>query len=237
MLKNASTIDRIATMMISSINEDKLQLKEKIEKALKRLEEETLIQVNGDTYDFLTNEEQDVNRQINNTAHDEGEIIRTISQIFYEVILQDQKIKYGKYEFPFNRFVDSHNIGQNNPNNITSKVITGFYGESDEYKLAMESAGQETLVIDLQHGNFISELIRASKISVFRQNHLATMSSSLASILERKQLELSERRKRAEDSIKLAIKQLRYIWMEHTWTRKQGVVGKEFLIALKKMVN
>lgn len=232
-----ATIDRIATMMVSSINEDKLKLKERIEKALKRLEEETLIQVNGDTYDFLTNEEQDVNRQINNTAHDEGEIIRTISQIFYEVILQDQRIKYGKYEFPFNRFVDSHNIGQNNPNNITSKVITGFYGESDEYKLAMESAGQETLVIDLQHGTFISELIRASKISVFRQNHLATMSSSLASILEKKQLELSERRKRAEDSIKLAIKTAK-LYSNGTLLDLGTKDGKERVFdALKKMVE
>lgn len=201
-----ATLDRLATMMVTSIHEDKIALKNKIETALKALEEETLIQKNGDVYDFLTNEEQDVNRQINNTAQDEGEIIRTISQIFYEEILQEQKIKYGKTEFPFNRFIDSHNIGQNNSNNITCKVVTGFYNVSDEYQLAMESSGQDTLIIDLQNGNYINELIRASKISVFKQNHLATMSPSLAAILEKKSLELSERRKRAQDSIKLALK-------------------------------
>jgi hypothetical protein len=201
-----ATLDRLATMMVTSIQEDKIALKNKIETALKALEEETLIQKNGDVYDFLTNEEQDVNRQINNTAQDEGEIIRTISQIFYEEILQEQKIKYGKTEVPFNRFIDSHNIGQKNSNNITCKVVTGFYNVSDEYQLAMESSGQDTLIIDLQNGNYINELIKASKISVFKQNHLATMSPSLATILEKKSLELSERRKRAQDSIKSAIK-------------------------------
>lgn len=232
-----ATLDRLATMMVSNINEDKIALKNKIETSLKALEEETLIQVNGDVYDFLTNEEQDVNRQINNTAHDEGEIIRTISQIFYEVILQDQKIKYGKYEFPFNRFIDSHNIGQNNPNNITCKVVTGFYGASDEYQLAMDSSGQEILIIDLQNNNFISELIRASKISVFKQNHLATMSPSLATILEKKSLELSERRKRAEDSIKMAIKSAN-IYSNGTTLELGTKDGKERVFdTLKKMVE
>lgn len=232
-----ATLDRLATMMVSNINEDKIALKNKIESSLKALEEETLIQVNGDVFDFLTNEEQDVNKQINNTAQDEGEIIRTISQIFYEVILQDQKIKYNKHEFPFNRFIDSHNIGQNNPNNITCKVVTGFYSVADEYQLAMESSGQDILIIDLQNGSFISELIRASKISVFKQNHLATMSPSLATILEKKSLELSDRRKRAEDSIKMAIKSAN-IYSNGTTLELGFKDGKERVFdALKKMVE
>lgn len=232
-----ATLDRLATMMVSNIQEDKIALKNKIETSLKALEEETLIQKNGDVYDFLTNEEQDVNRQINNTAQDEGEIIRTISQIFYEEILQEQKIRYGKSEFPFNRFIDSHNIGQNNPNNISCKVVTGFYSSSDELKLAMESSGQDILIIDLQNGNYINELIRASKISVFKQNHLATMSPSLATILEKKSLELSERRKRAQDSIKLAIKTAN-IYNNGSVLEIATKDGKDRVFeALKKMVE
>ncbi len=232
-----ATIDRIATMMVTSINEDKIKLKDMIEKCLHDLEQETLIQKNGDVYDFLTDEEQDVNRQINNTAPDEGEIIRTISQIVYEVVLQDQKIKYGKYEFPFNRFVDSHSIGQNNQNNITCRVVTGFYGPVDVFQLGMESSGQETLVIDLQNGNYISELVQASKIAVFKQNHSATMSPSLAAILDKKQFELSERRKRAEDAIKLSIKNAN-IYLNGAVIDINVRDGKERVFeALKKMVE
>ena len=201
-----ATTDRLATMMVSNIKEDKLALRNKIEVSLKRLEDETLVQKNGEEYDFLTNEEQDVNRQINNTAHDEGSIIRSISQIIYEVILQEQKIKYGRYEFPFNRLVDNHTIGSNNPGNLTCKVVIGLYRPIPEFELVQESMGQETIIIDLQNGNFIPELIRANKIEIYKQNHLATMSSSLASILDKKQAELSERRKRAEDGIKLAMR-------------------------------
>jgi len=232
-----ATLDRLATMMVTSIKEDKIALKNKIEMSLKALEDETLIQKNGDVFDFLTNEEQDVNRQINNTGQDEGEIIRTISQIFYEEILQVQKIRYGKSEFSFNRFIDSHNIGQNNSNNITCKVVTGFYSSSDEYQLAMDSSGQDILIIDLQNGNYINELIRASKISVFKQNHLATMSPTLATILEKKSLELSERRKRAQDSIKSAIKSAN-IYSNGAVIEIGTKDGKERVFeALKKMVE
>lgn len=61
-----ATIDRLATLMVDSLNADKAALKAKIFESLKRLEDETLIQKNGEEYDFLTNAEQDVNKQINN---------------------------------------------------------------------------------------------------------------------------------------------------------------------------
>lgn len=233
-----ATIDRLATLMVSSINEDKIVLKGKIESSLISLEEETLIQkTSNDTFDFLTNEEQDVNRQINTTSYDEGEIIRTIAQMLYEEVLQDQKIKYGKYEFPFNRFVDAQNIGQNNSNNITCKAITGFYGRINEWDLVMESSGTEKLVIDLQEGAFISELIRASRIAVFKQNHLATMSPTLAEILQKKSVELSDRRRKAQDSIRLALKSAS-IYSNGTKLELNSKDGKErVFLALKKMVE
>jgi molybdopterin converting factor small subunit len=233
-----ATIDRLATLMVSSINEDKITLKGKIETSLKSLEDETLIQKTSlDTYDFLTNEEQDVNRQINATAYDEGEIVRTVAQMLYEEVLQDQKIKYGKYEFPFNRFVDSQNIGQNNPSNITCKAVTGFSGKVKEWDFVMESSGTEKLIIDLQEGAFISELIRASRIAVFKQNHLATMSPTLAEILQKKSVELSDRRKKAQDSIRLALKNAD-IYANGTKLELSSKDAKERVFsALKKMVE
>jgi hypothetical protein len=233
-----ATIDRLATLMVSSINEDKLVLKQKIEGSLKNLEEETLIQkTSSDTFDFLTNEEQDVNRQINSTPYDEGEIVRTVAQMLFEDVLQDQKIKYGKYEFSFNRFVDTQNIGQNNQSNITCKAVTGFHGKTDNLTLAMESSSSDKLIIDLQDGLFITELIRASRIAVYKQNHLASMSPSLAEILQKKSVELSERRKKAQDSIKLSLRNAD-IYSNGSKLEINSKDGKERVFsALKKIVE
>lgn len=87
-----ATIDRLATMMVEGINEDKASLKARIFDSLKRLEDETLIQKNGEEYDFLTNAEQDVNKQINNSAYNEGEVQRTILDIIYDKVLESNNV-------------------------------------------------------------------------------------------------------------------------------------------------
>lgn len=204
-----ATIDRLSTLMVSSINEDKLKLREKIQESLKNLEDETLIQKNGPVYDFLTNEEQDVNRQINNTSYSEGDITRTIIEIIYDKILDRNKYRYqSKYDFSLNRYVDDENKGSYNPDNITIKVISQLnnQGLSDESEFMSESMRINGIVIDLKNGTYLEELIKAAKIENFRRNNSTTATSSLAEIMDRKHREVSERRKRAEEIIRIELK-------------------------------
>ncbi|MGS0973159.1 MAG: BREX system P-loop protein BrxC [Candidatus Izemoplasmataceae bacterium] len=204
-----ATIDRLATLMVQSVNEDKLVLKENISKALKSLEDETLIQKNGDEYDFLTNEEQSVNRQINNTSFSEGDVIRTVGSIIYESILDTNKFRYkSRYDFTLNRFVDNDSKGSYNPDNITIKVVTNYNDSdlSDETAFLSESMKMNGIIIDLREGTYIEELIRASKIDTFKRNNSATMSSTLAEIMDKKTREAAERRKRAENDIRARLR-------------------------------
>lgn len=102
-----ATLNRIATLMVESLDEDKMVLKNKIADSLVRLEKETLIQKNGETYDFLTNAEQDVNKQINQVDYNEGEVKRTIFDIVYDRVFELTKHSYkNRYSFPLNRSVD-----------------------------------------------------------------------------------------------------------------------------------
>ena len=205
-----STIDRLATLMVESVEEDKLALKDKISIALGNLESETLIQKNGDEYDFLTNEEQNVNRQIDNTGYSEGDVIRTISSIIFESILDNNKFRYlSRYDFPLNRFVDEDSKGSFNPNNITIKVITQFKESEfkDETSFLTETMRNNSIIINLIDGSYVDEIIKASKIETFKRNNAATMSSSIAEIMDKKVREASERRKRAEIDIRLRLKE------------------------------
>lgn len=61
-----ANLDNLTILMISHLDEDIPDLRKKISKSVDRLENETLISKNADTYSFLTNEEQDVNREIKN---------------------------------------------------------------------------------------------------------------------------------------------------------------------------
>ena len=198
-----ATLNRIATLMVESLDEDKMLLKNNIAESLKRLEKETLIQKNGEEYDFLTNAEQDVNKQINQVDYNEGEVKRTILEIVYDKVFELTKLRYkNRYDFSLNRFVDDENKGINASDNITIKVMTNFSGINDPMMLAAESARYNALIIDITQGEFIPELIRANRISIFKRNNSASMSVAMTEIMAKKSAELSERLKRAEDIIR-----------------------------------
>ncbi len=198
-----ATIDRIATLMVESLNEDKVLLKSRIAEALKRLEKETLIQRNGDEFDFLTNQEQDVNKQINHVDYNEGEVKRTILEIVYDKILENTKLRYkNRYDFSLNRFVDDELKGINGQDNITIKIMTNFSGISDATSFAAESTRYNALVVDMTEGSYIEELIRANRISIYKRNNSASLSVAVTEIMAKKSAEMSERLKRAEEIIR-----------------------------------
>lgn len=70
-----ANVDNLTTLMISNIDDDRIEVRSKIEESLKKLIKETLVQKNGEIYIFLTNEEQEINNAINNESVEMGEII------------------------------------------------------------------------------------------------------------------------------------------------------------------
>lgn len=202
-----ATLDRLATLLIGSVNEDKAALKNRILEALKRLEEETLVQRNGEEYAFLTNIEQDINKQINSSGYNEGEVQRTISDIIYDKVLENSKFRLdGRYDFVLNRYVDTESKGSVSIDGLTIKVYTQFSGKKSDTDLSSESIRSEAIIIDLSEGGFTDELIRANKIATFKRNNSATMTADMAEIMSKKQAEYSDRLKRAEDIIRSALR-------------------------------
>ena len=233
-----ATIDRLATLMVDSINVDKGALKARILEALQRLEAETLIQKNGEEYDFLTNEEQDVNKQINNSAYNEGEVQRTILDIIFDKVLESNKYRYdGRYDFALNRFVDSESKGSFSQDGLTIRIRTQFSGSMDASEYQAESVRDNAIVIDLTEGSFVDELIRANKIATFRRNNSATMSASLTEIMSKKAGEMSDRIRRAEDMIRAAL-MTAPIYLAGSQLDIKKKDGKDRMLdALKEMVG
>ena len=102
-----ANIDNIATLMVSHIDEDKLELKEKIKKALGKLISQTLIQKNGEHYIFLTDDEQDINREIKQMNIDEDIVKRELANYIFQDLYEDKRFNYNKvYSFSFNQKMD-----------------------------------------------------------------------------------------------------------------------------------
>jgi len=118
-------IDNITTLMIERFDQNKNQLKKDIQKVLDKLESETYIQKVGTTYEYLTDEEKDVESEIKNVVCTNDEINEEIKKILFTEILPDTKIKYEKtaQNIPITRKVDDYRYGQEN-GEIAINIIT-----------------------------------------------------------------------------------------------------------------
>ncbi|MDR2344800.1 MAG: BREX system P-loop protein BrxC [Planctomycetaceae bacterium] len=104
-------IDNLVTLCLDKVDANRMELKKRIEESLNNLESESLIKVNDGVYTFLTNEEQDVRREIKGISVTLMEKSKSTGKIIFDEIFQDQK-KYRhpvtKKDFQFNRLCDKH---------------------------------------------------------------------------------------------------------------------------------
>ncbi|EKD47048.1 MAG: hypothetical protein ACD_66C00245G0003 [uncultured bacterium] len=93
------SVDNLATLCVDHIDVDKLQLKKQIQDSLYRLDKENHVQRDGDKYYFLTNEEQEINREIKKAeikANSQSDFL--LKTIFSDIIKTQ-----GKYRYPYNK--------------------------------------------------------------------------------------------------------------------------------------
>jgi len=122
-----SNLDNLTILMISHLDEDIPELRNKIVKSLVRLENETLISKNADVYSFLTNEEQDVNREIKNEIIELGEVLNKASNVIFYDIYPEKKFRYNnRYNFAFNKAIDNIDSGMHK-NDIGIRIISPYY--------------------------------------------------------------------------------------------------------------
>ena len=184
---------------VSDINEDRIELKQKVEVALKRLIKQTLVQKSaGETYVFLTNEEQEINRAVENQNIEQGEITQKVSELIFEGLYSENKYRApelkGRYTYGFNRFVDSRPHKTNQNFALTLKVLTPNSDEThDETTLRMLS-GQNTsvLVVLPDDTAFLDEIAMSIKINKFLTSEASKAATKYEQIKADKRVELRE---------------------------------------------
>lgn len=97
--------------MMTNIHEDKAELRKKVSEALQLLVNNLLVSQIQDTYEFLTDEEQDINRQIRDRNIAERDIMAAITKVVYDSIYNNARYRVpkfnGRYTFAFNQFLDN----------------------------------------------------------------------------------------------------------------------------------
>ncbi len=203
-----ANIDNIATLMVDDIRTDKITLRREIAESLVRLEAQNYVARNGDTYAFLTDEEQDIAIDIRNTTVDSTTIVQGIGQTIFSEIYPYKKYKYNKYDFAYDQYIDDTLIG-NATGGVRLRFVTvaSDYYNAPEAKLIMDSNNnQEVIVLLSNEVQYFEELETAAKIRRYiKQKNVSQLPESIQDIIRKRQAQARTLEESAKAQIEKAI--------------------------------
>ena len=212
-LEIEANIENITSLMIENIDDDRIELKGRVEDALKVLMRQMLVQKNGSIYVFLTDEEQEVNNEIEKENVETPEIITKVSEMIFEDIFPGKKYTYpafnGRYAFFFNQAVDDRPYKANQSYDVGVRILTPWYdGSTDDATLRMMSGqGKEVLVVLPGDAEFLKEVQSYLKIEGFLRKNTSTQLAKYETIKEAKRVEMRERNANAKLYLTEALKE------------------------------
>ncbi|ATV58457.1 BREX system P-loop protein BrxC [Fusobacterium pseudoperiodonticum] len=234
------TLNNLTSFMIDSIDCDRIELEKKIKKALEKLEKEVLIQKDGDNYYFLTNEEQDINREIEREDIDFKKIDEKIdSYIFKEIftkssiIMEDTGNKYG-----FSRTLDETAFSKAGE----ELAITIFTERADDYDNVsiVGTRPESDLIIRLPNDDetYRNEIKLFLKVeSYIRNKQKDNERESIIRILEIKQRENNIRDKRIKNELERIIGEAEVFIYGQKQDIKTKDAAKKIEESLKALAN
>lgn len=225
-----ANVDNITTLMVDDIRADKINMRREIQASLDRLASQNYIARNGDTYTFLTDDEQDIEREIRSTPIDSAAIVQSIAQIIFGDLYISKKFKYEKYDFPYDRFVDETPIGQ-----LTGAihlrmltVASDMYNSGDQALLMKSGVENEAILVLSDKYPYFEELESAARIRKYvKGRNVAQLPEAIRYIIRGKQQQASAYEKTAKEHITSAILEARvYVAGEYMEVKKSAVKDK-----------
>ncbi len=207
-----ANINNIASLMVTNINNDRLDLVKRVEEALKVLEKQTLIQKNNDEYVFLTNEEQDINRAILNQAIDSAEVTNKVAELIFDGLFDEKKYRHpafnNRYAFQFNQVVDDRPYKGGSGYDLTLRILTPNSDEvSDEGTMRIISGQSNCVLVVLPDDRaFLDEIIASARIEKFLRFDAVNVVAKYEEIKNAKRTEMREHSQNAKTFLTDALK-------------------------------
>lgn len=203
-----ANIDNIATLMVDDIRTDKIALRASVTASLERLQSQNYVSRNGDTYAFLTDEEQDVAVDIKNTVVDSNQITQSIAQTVFGEIYPAKKFKHGRYDFAYDQYIDE-TLNGSASGGIRLRVITvasDHYKDSDQQLIMESQVNNEAIVVLSGDTPYYDELEQAMKIRKYvKQKNVSQLPETIQDIIRKRQQQARHLEERAKGYLEKAI--------------------------------
>lgn len=235
-----ANIDNIATLMVDDIRTDKIALRASVTASLERLQSQNYVSRNGDTYAFLTDEEQDVAVDIKNTVVDSNQITQSIAQTVFGDIYPAKKFKHGRYDFSYDQYIDE-TLNGSASGGIRLRVITvasDHYKDSDQQLIMESQVNNEAIVVLSGDTPYYDELEQAMKIRKYvKQKNVSQLPESIQDIIRKRQQQARHLEDRAKGYLEKAIVDAKVVVHGEVMAIKAGSAKDKLDAALSGLVE
>jgi hypothetical protein len=190
------TLRNLCVLMLDGFNQDLPGLRKKVEEALNLLEQQTYVQRNGELYEYLTDEEKDVEQEIKNTEVESSDVAAELEKIIFDHVIKNKKVRYEEngQDYPFTRKLDERLFGRENE--LCIHIISPFHEFADnQSSLIMHSFGRdELLVVMPPDDRLMRDILMYKRTEKYiRQNISITQQEAVKRILVDKGFQNQER--------------------------------------------
>lgn len=235
-----ANIDNISILMIDDIRTDKIALRASVTASLERLLSQNYISRNGDTYAFLTDEEQDIAIDIRNTVVDSAQVITSIAQTVFGEIYPSKKFKHDKYDFAYDQYIDE-TLNGSASGGMRLRIVTvaSDYFGAPEQRLIMDSqVNNEAIVVLSNETPYFEELEQAMKIRKYvKQRNVSQLPESIQDIIRKRQQQARVLEERAQGYIEKAIVGAKMVVHGEIMDIKTGTAKDKLDAALNGLVE
>jgi hypothetical protein len=171
-----ATLNNLTILMLERFDDDLPQLKKRVEEALNLLEQQIYIRRNGQLYEYLTDEEKDIEQEIKNTDVDLSAVKAELGKLIFERTLRLKRIRYDAngQDYAYTQKLDDQLIGREHE--LTIHVISPFHEHADnEPVLMMQSTGRDELLVIIPiDPRLMQDLLTYKRTEKYINQHYST---------------------------------------------------------------
>lgn len=233
-----ANLDNIVILMADDLRVDKITMRKKVRESLDRLMSQNYIGRAGEVYNFLTDEEQDIQREIKSTPVDTAAIVERIGQMIFGDIFTTKKYRYDNYDFAFDQMVDSIYVGSfTGGMRLRFLTVATDAADKSDLRLMTESKGKEAIVA-LAETPYYESLESAMKIRKYvKQKNVSQLPKSVQDIIRAQQDEATKYEQTALEDLVKAIESAAFYVDGERIELKSGNARSKIEQALEYLVS
>jgi energy-coupling factor transporter ATP-binding protein EcfA2 len=189
-----ASLRNLSVLMTERFGEDAATQRNKLQAALNLLEQQTYIQRNGDVYEFLTDEEKDVEQEIKNTDVENSDISKQLEELLFDVVIRQRKIRYENgQDYAYTRKLDDRALSRESE--LAIHIISPLSDNFENLQMqGMQSMGKDELRVVLPaDSRFMQDLSMYKRTEKYIRQNSSTPQENIKRILDAKALQNNER--------------------------------------------